>query len=661
MSFIFLLPNTDVSAGTDYSTIRVNISISKTSIPIVIDGEYIISEDPSINLSRGSYTLSVSNSNKVRIKGNGIDKVIGSSITFTRLAYDGSGNNHLTLKGTDYGNRDYLGNMKFTVDSGKLFVVNHIPLEEYLYGVVAYEMSNSFPLEALKAQAVGARGYAVKKIKTSGTYDVLDTTYHQVYKGYDPSLKRVIQAVNETKGKVLMYNGKIIESFYAASNGGYTELSGNVWSTNYPYYKIKEDPYDLENPASPYQKIFVPENVVGSKYDAITSDIAGDYIVQIVNVNEFCNIRSGPGTSYSKIGTADLGTNYTWISSTTNSSDETWHKIDFGGNDGYVRSDIGKKMANGRFIYENLVLTDLQAKAYDQIKDKTASATDIKIISVNSLNNGKEQWPNTGSKSYVTADANVTLQYYAKGSSSLSSNTNLNLELQLMTPSGTGYTRTHDYLNSDYRLRGVEGASGGYYITNGRYGHGIGMSQRGAQTMANKYNWKYDKILSFYYVGTQLTSVDTTIPVLPNPGNIPKITSGKYKIGSSDITGLSTNLNVSTFLSNTKVENGSVQLVSAKGDVKNSGNIATGDKLQLRSQGSNSVYKSYDIVIYGDVNGDGKISLIDLLHIQRHLLNTSKVSGVYAKAADVSKDGRIALIDLLMVQRQLLGTANIKQ
>ena len=81
-------------------------------------------------------------------------------------------------------------------------------------------MSNSFPLEALKAQAVCARGYAANKIKTSGAYDIVDTTVDQVYKGYEPAYQRVIQAVNETKGHVLTYNGKIISTFYAASNGG---------------------------------------------------------------------------------------------------------------------------------------------------------------------------------------------------------------------------------------------------------------------------------------------------------------------------------------------------------------------------------------------------------------------------------------------------------
>ncbi len=670
MSFIFLTVDTNVSANTEYKTIRVKISISKSSIPIVLDGEYIIAEAPSISLSRGSYTISIADTNKVRIRGNGIDRVIGTSVSFTRQAYSGSGNNHLTIKGTDHGDINYLGNMVFTVSSSTLLVVNHLPLEEYLYGVVAYEMSNSFPLEALKAQAVSARGYAANRIRSSGTYDLGDTPSDQVYKGYNPAYKRVIQAVNETKGQVLTYNGKIISTFYAASNGGQTELPGNTWgggaakNQEYPYLVQKDDPYDLENKYSLYQKIFVPKNVVGSEHDAITSGLPGDYIVQIVNLNTYCNVREGPGTNYSIVGRAYLGDTYTWLSSAKNSASETWHKVDYKGVPAYIHSDYAKKIENRGYIYENPVLTDLQNKAYEKLKsagNNISKPTDVKINTVNSFTNGKERWPGTGSRSYVTANANVTVQYHTTGSNSLSSNTTLDLELQLMKPSGSGYSLSHEYLNSNLRLRGVSNTQGGYYITNGRYGHGVGMSQRGAQTMAADHNKTHEEILAFYFQGTKLTNINTTVPELPNPGDTPGIASSKYTIKNSNITGLSTNLKVSTFTSNISVQNGTIQLVSPQGALKTSGVVATGDKLQLKYKDSGNIYKSYSIVIYGDVNGDGDISIVDLLRVQKHLLKTTQLSGPYYTAGDVSKDGSVTVLDLLRIQKHLLGTTNIKQ
>lgn len=132
-------------SASSYSIIRVRISVGdKSSININVDGEYIIKEEPSISIPRGSYTVSASGKN-VRLRGPNIDKVIGATLTFVRCEYKGSGNNHLTIKGTEHGNINYLGDFVFTVSSGTLNVVNHVPLEQYLYGVVAYEMSDSFP------------------------------------------------------------------------------------------------------------------------------------------------------------------------------------------------------------------------------------------------------------------------------------------------------------------------------------------------------------------------------------------------------------------------------------------------------------------------------------------------------------------------------------
>src|SRR5690554_4964112 len=116
-----------VSASSN-SVIRVKISTkNKTSINIKVDGEYTIMEEPSIPVPRGSYTISVTSGNNVRLRGPNIDKVIGKSLTFVRCEYKGSGNNHLTLNGVEHGNINYLGNFVFTVSSGTLNVINHVP------------------------------------------------------------------------------------------------------------------------------------------------------------------------------------------------------------------------------------------------------------------------------------------------------------------------------------------------------------------------------------------------------------------------------------------------------------------------------------------------------------------------------------------------------
>ena len=123
-------------------------------------------------------------------------------------------------------------------------------------------MSNAFPVEALKAQALAAKGYALLKIRSSGTYDLTDTSTDQVYKGYDSSLQNVINAVNATMRDVLYYNSVPLFCYYAASNGGWMILPSDRWpSAMYDgAYHYGADPYDLQNPVTPVEKVFVPAN-----------------------------------------------------------------------------------------------------------------------------------------------------------------------------------------------------------------------------------------------------------------------------------------------------------------------------------------------------------------------------------------------------------------
>ncbi|MBS6702774.1 MAG: SpoIID/LytB domain-containing protein [Clostridiales bacterium] len=118
-----------------------------------------------------------------------------------------------------------------------------LDLEEYLLGVVPSEIYESSHVEALKAQAVAARTFAVKRAMAGTVVD--DTTSFQAYRApLAESSPRSRQAVTETAGQVLTYGGEIIDCFYSASNGGTCKRSGEVWSRDYPYYVNKPDPWD---------------------------------------------------------------------------------------------------------------------------------------------------------------------------------------------------------------------------------------------------------------------------------------------------------------------------------------------------------------------------------------------------------------------------------
>jgi SpoIID/LytB domain protein len=148
--------------------------------------------------------------------------------------------------------RRYRGNLTLRLHEGRLLLVNELPLEEYLYGVVPREMPAHWPIEALKAQAVAARSYAYYMLKygSGQFYDVLSTQASQVYGGLDAESPRTTAAVDETRGLVLTEGGRVIPAYFHSSDGGWVENSEDVWREYVGVSRGKPDPYDRhpENP-----------------------------------------------------------------------------------------------------------------------------------------------------------------------------------------------------------------------------------------------------------------------------------------------------------------------------------------------------------------------------------------------------------------------------
>lgn len=146
--------------------------------------------------------------------------------------------------------RWYRGNVEFRSLSSSLLAVNELPLDEYLCGVVPREMSNSWPLEALKAQAVAARTFIVanynKRIVEG--FNVLDSPNDQAYGGFSCEGARSTSAVVDTTGQIATYNGAAISAVYHSNSGGHTEDNENVWGGNpLDYLRGKKDPYSIKH------------------------------------------------------------------------------------------------------------------------------------------------------------------------------------------------------------------------------------------------------------------------------------------------------------------------------------------------------------------------------------------------------------------------------
>lgn len=138
------------------------------------------------------------------------------------------------------------------VDTGD---IEEIPLEKYVLGVVAGEMPATFNIEALKAQAVASRTYALKKAENNKEYDVEDGTVNQVYidddkmkekwqDNFDENYQKIKKAQEETKGEVLLYNNELIDAMFFSTSNGYTENSEDVFSSSLPYLVSVESNWD---------------------------------------------------------------------------------------------------------------------------------------------------------------------------------------------------------------------------------------------------------------------------------------------------------------------------------------------------------------------------------------------------------------------------------
>jgi stage II sporulation protein D len=174
----------------------------------------------------------------LRVTVGGETRTLASPVTFAR------GTRFLEL-----GGRPYRGQLVVRSSGKALSAVNHVGLEAYLYGVVPDEMPPSWASEALKAQAVAARSYAVVSRRTGGIFDLYADTRSQVYGGVPSEDARTNAAIDATAGRVVLYDGKVAWTFFHSTSGGRTAAIHHVWNAApIPYLVSVPDPHDTLSP-----------------------------------------------------------------------------------------------------------------------------------------------------------------------------------------------------------------------------------------------------------------------------------------------------------------------------------------------------------------------------------------------------------------------------
>lgn len=151
---------------------------------------------------------------------------------------------------TTVNGRSYRGAIRLQLRNGGLTIVNRVPVEEYLRGVVPEEMPSDWNKEALKAQAVAARTFALRHRQrhSKDGYDLCATTHCQQYSGIGAERTADSQAVDVTRGETLLYNGQPIEALFHTDSGGMTENSEDVWGSRIPFLRAAREVYANTQP-----------------------------------------------------------------------------------------------------------------------------------------------------------------------------------------------------------------------------------------------------------------------------------------------------------------------------------------------------------------------------------------------------------------------------
>jgi len=442
---------------------------SVTSLDIVLNGSYSIDGDASFRFDETASLRVTAAEGEIWLTCGGLNINMGSEVTLTR--HGASSGNGLYIKGSVRG-KLYCGSLRLSVSDGMLQPVLLIDIEEYLYGVVPYEMSDSFPLEALKAQAVAARTYGLERraARTAQPYDVVDTTADQAFMGFDPAYVNAIAAVDATRGLCGLYRGRYATCYYTATNGGQTAMAHDVLGTTSDdgYLTIADDPYDLENPRSQVKsltlradayalpdlfveemKAAAAERLSAMNYSDERADIFIDSIVDIV---PHTPLAGEPNRMYRYLTVTFKISACPMVPVYSQPGPMDFIHALFGRNT-YEPVLLGEEVGEPVLLEEEFTC---EIGVYDQLKDKLG----LKI-------------------------------------------SNIDCELVTVT-----------------RQTGAECEE--FVIELRRYGHGVGMSQRGAQWMAGHYEKTHMDILTFYYPGLTFTDRTFTPLVLPKLPALPE-------------------------------------------------------------------------------------------------------------------------------------------
>jgi stage II sporulation protein D len=397
--------------------------------------------------------------------------------------------------------KKYRGMIELTSYDGNMAVINELEMESYLYSVVSSEMAGGWPLEALKAQTVAARTFAVGLGMKYVIAHLSDSTYDQAYKGYSIEKQDVRNAVNETRGQVLMYDGRLATAFYSSNSGGVTSHPSEVWNGNVANLTSVSSPDEVVLKSTPvWYRIMLTDGTMGyvrSDLVEILSKLhsTGRPYVQ-VNVSNL-NFRTGPSTTeHAAFRTLNVGDEGILLEKVYQNSPYSWIT-------GPVDAAALMNTINERTV------TGLTAPVFSlQVTKRGPSGRATEVMA-----NGRPLAISSPDKIRTALGSlkSTLFDIEEMGSYSLLGGNGRTVQLPQSDPNvmhvisaggkvTAGVNGNHDtfFIQGNKEQFRIATESIQYRFIGKGFGHGLGMSQYGAKGLAES-GYGYEQILKHYY------------------------------------------------------------------------------------------------------------------------------------------------------------------
>ncbi|WP_404445532.1 SpoIID/LytB domain-containing protein [Sutcliffiella horikoshii] len=447
---VFLPSLTQVEASSGASIpnevsvkLKYHLKERKT-IPFNINGTY--------QLVGSDFELQQDRNYEVKLNGSVIElyenrkKIKSFNQTFEIKPVKYGKSNYIRLNG-----RPYLGSIRYTIENNYLVPVNKLPMEDYLKGVLPSEIYPSWQIESLKAQAVAARTYALKRVHQVITDDVGSQRYDGYIWWDESKYANTNEAVNATKGQVLTYKGSLIDAVFSSNNGGYIEANKGAWpgGSQLDYLNAKKDPYD---PAFDWNIMLRSQQIA--------------------------------------LESLDLEAPQTW-----------WGTIqEFGVKNPlkFASTDEAKVINNVKNYLKNNTL------ALKEANIKIVGISDVAVS--NSTTPGQRRTHGSYKINYFVQNKDGSFVMETKN---VDDEEITQIKLHTFEQVNSAITNMRGIFGiNDFKSHFVTSINlkdGVYDIKGKGWGHGVGMSQYGAKAMADQ-GIAYEDILAFYYPGTTFTN-----------------------------------------------------------------------------------------------------------------------------------------------------------